>query len=320
MLVLRFAAALVIVAVAHLVDLESGSRLSFWADIFNAGHVVLMGAFSLVMLGLSSDGLAAKLPKRLGHYTVAFIATVVVGALSEVAQIPGPRNADALDVARDAAGAFCFLGFAMTGDESLAPLWQRWRPWARPAVVMLVMVVLAFSWSPALRWAVAFYQRDRSFPMLGTFDSPFEHLFRTTRNASVETTAPPARWLPGNHAGKVGRVVFQPSTRSGFAINRVLPDWSAYKTIRLSTYLDSPRPAELVVQVEDIHFRGAIGDRFTHVVRIEPGPNDVVVPLDGDGASSGTRPLDLHRIAKVYFLTRDTTQTVTLYLDNIHLR
>jgi hypothetical protein len=319
-LALRFVAALSIVAVAHLVNLDSGSRLTLWADIFNAGHVVMMGVFSLVMLGLSSDALEGMLPSRLSHYVVAFFITVAVGALSEVAQIPGPRNADALDVARDATGAFCFLGLNMTWDKSLSPLWQRWGRWSRPAAVSLILVVLVFSWSTALRWTVAFYLRDSSFPVLATFDSPYEHLFRTTRNAAVEPTAAPETWSTETHTGKVGKVVFQPSTRSGFAINRVPPDWSGYRSIQLNAYLDSGRPAELVVQLEDIHYRGATEDRFTYVVGIDSGPNSITVPLDGMGAPSGTRPLDLHNIAKIYFLTSDSTQTITIYIDNIRLR
>jgi hypothetical protein len=74
------------------------------------------------------------------------------------------------------------------------------------------------------------------------------------------------------------------------------------------------------VQLEDIHYRGATEDRFTYVVGIDSGPNSITVPLDGMGAPSGTRPLDLHNIAKIYFLTSDSTQTITIYIDNIRLR
>jgi len=192
LLVARFTMALSTVAVAHLVDVDSRSRLSLWADIFNAGHVVLMGAFSLVMLWLSTDALAGRFSNRLSHYAVALSVTVAIGALSEVAQIPGPRNADALDVARDAAGAFCFLGLRAIWDRSLAPLWQRCGTWVRPAVAALVLVTLALSWSAALRWGLAFYYRDMRFPVLCSFDSWWEHLFWTTRNASIEPVASPA--------------------------------------------------------------------------------------------------------------------------------
>lgn len=320
LLALRFAAALGIVAVAHLVDLDTRSRLTLWADIFNAGHVVMMGVFSLVMLGLSSEALSTTLANRFSHYLVAFLVTVAVGALSEIAQIPGPRDADALDIARDAAGAFCFLGLRMIGDKSLAPMWQRWRRWARPAAVTLLMVVLLFSWKTALSWIVAFYQRDRSFPVLATFDSPLEHLFRSTRNAIVEATASPEGWTTGSHAGKVGKVVFHPSTRSGFAINRVPRDWSAYQSLQCSVYVDSSQSVELVLQLEDSHFDGATGDRFTYVVAIEPGANYVTVPLDTPRTASGVRLLDMQRVTKVYFLTRDTSHSIILYIDNIHLR
>jgi hypothetical protein len=320
LLALRFAAALAIVAVAHLVDLDTRSRLTLWADIFNAGHVVMMGVFSLVMLGLSSEALSTTLANRLSHYLVAFLVTVAVGALSEIAQIPGPRDADALDIARDAAGAFCFLSLWMMGDKSLAPMWQRWHRWVRPAAVVLIVVALVFSWTTALRWIVAFYERNSSFPVLATFDLPYEHLFRSTRNATVEAAAPPDGWTTGSHSGKVGKVVFHSSTRSGFAINRVPHDWSAYQSLQCSVYMDSSESVELFVQLEDSHFDGATGDRFTYVAALESGANDVTVPLDTPRTVSGARLLDMQQVAKVYFLTQDTSRSITLYIDNIHLR
>jgi hypothetical protein len=319
-LTLRFIAALSLVAVAHLVSLDTRSRLTLWTDIFNAGHVIMMGVFSLVMLGLAAEALEKTPLDRWHYYVTAFVVTIAVGALSEVAQIPGPRNADALDVIRDAAGAFCFLGLRMMWDDSLAPLRRRSQPWVRPAVLILIAAVLLFSGRTAGRWIIAFYQRDRSFPSLATFDLPWEHLFRSTRNATVETTDPPEGWTTGSHAGRVGEVVFRPSTRSGFAINRVPGDWSAYQSLHCSVYADSQQSVELVVQIEDSHFDGAGGDRFTYVTAVKSGSNDVTVPLGNPRTSSGSRLLDMQRVAKVYFLTRDTTRSIILYIDNVHLR
>jgi hypothetical protein len=313
----RLIAALGVVAVAHLVDVGGTSRLSLWADLFNAGHVVLMGAFSLVMLGLSSDVLRDRFKNRMSHYVLAFVVTVLIGTLSEIAQIPGPRNADALDVARDAAGAFCFLSVYTIWDGALEASWRWWGRWARPVVIAMVMAVLLVSWSPALAWVVAYYHRGAIFPVLNTFDSRFEGLFWTTRNASLERTMPPRGWSDAD--GLVGRVIFRPSNRSGFAINKVYVNWSGHKSLQLSVYLDSDTPTIFTVQIEDSHYSGANEDRLTFAIEIQPGANVITVPLRSPTYLPSGRPLDVGRIERVYFLTGDTTRTITLYVDNIVL-
>jgi hypothetical protein len=317
-LLTRSIGALGVVAVAHLLDVGGTSRLSLLADLFNAGHVVLMGAFSLVMLGLSSDVLGGRISNRLGHYLVAFSATVLVGGLSELAQIPGPRNADALDVARDAAGAFCFLSIHAIRDKLLEVSWKRWGRWTRPVVIAIVVAVLGVSWSPALAWVMAYYHRGAIFPVLNTFDSRFEGLFWTTRNASLERTMPPPDWPDAD--GLVGSVFFRPSNRSGFAINKVYPNWSGYESLQLSAYLASDIPTTFIVQIEDSHYRGANDDRLTFATEVQLGANVVVVPLQNATYLPSGRSLDLERIERVYFLTGDTTRTITLYVDNIVLK
>jgi hypothetical protein len=315
----RLVGALGVVAVAHLVDVGGSSRLSLQADLFDAGHVVLMGTFSLVMLGLSADVLGDRITNRLGHYVAAFCATVLVGCLSEAAQIPGPRNADVLDVARDAAGAFCFLSFYAIRDRRLSTMWTVRGRWSRPAVAVGGLAVLTVSWSSAIRWGVAFYHRDATFPTLATFDSSVERLFWTTRNATLRPSVPPMNWSRLAE-GKVGQLICDPSTRSGFAINKTYPNWSGYESLTLSVYLDSDIPAMFIVQIEDRHFRGGRGDRFTFASEIEPGANVMVVPLESTSHLPSGRTLDLENIARTYFLTRDTTRTITLYVDDIMLK
>jgi len=307
-LLFRLMVAVSLVVVTHLLEVNVESRLTLWSDILNAGHVVLLGAFSLVVLGVSSDAWAGRFSDRLNHYAIAFSVAVGIGAFSELLQIPGPRNADALDVARDAAGAFCFLGLNMTRDRSLAPLWQRWGRWARPTLITLIVLVLGTSWWPALQWVRAFHHRNTIFPVLCTFDSRWEEPFWTTRNARLQATVPPVGWPMFPPDGEVGRVVFTPSNRSGFALNRVFPDWAAFRSLQLNAFLDSERPVVFVIQVEDAHFSGATGDRYTFEAAIKPGFNRVVVPLDADRPLPSSRLLDLQRIAKAYFLTKDTTQ------------
>jgi hypothetical protein len=315
----RLIGALGVVAVAHLLDIGGTSRLSLWADMFNAGHVVLMGAFSLVMLGLSADVLSDRIANRLGHYVVALCATVLVGGLSEVAQIPGPRNADVLDVARDAVGAFCFLSLYAIRDQRLGNVWTVWGRWSRAAVAVVALAVLILSWSSAIRWPVAYYRRNATFPILATFDSRVERLFWTTRNATLTPSVAPPNWSRSVD-GTVGQLISDPSTRSGFAINKAYPNWSGYESLTLSVYLDSDTSATFIVQIEDSHFRGARGDRFTFSTEIEPGANVLVVPLENSSHLPGGRALDLERISRVFFLTRDTTRAITLYVDDIVLK
>jgi len=316
-LVVRSTLALVIVLIAHLIELPETSRL--WAEVFNAGHVVLLGAFALIVLELSADGMDGYLPSRHHHYVVAFCVTVGIGALAEIAQIPGPRDADLADVVRDAAGAFVFLGLYALNDRRLSSLWEWWGRTARVAIAAAAVIVLAFVWSPTVVWVAAFHHRNTIFPELCTFDSVWEQLFWTTRSATLERSPPPAAWATVS-SGQVGRLVSRPSRRSGFALNQAYPDWSAYRFLQLGVYLEHTTSTAFTVEIADRQSSQTGKGSCKYVCEIHPAANVVLVPLESAKDPSCERPLDLRHITTVYFFTSDTVGTVTLYVDSIRLR
>jgi hypothetical protein len=79
-------------------------EIGWW--LASAAHLVMFGGLALVLLALFP---AHGAQRRLGAYALAFAGTVVVGIATEIAQLPGPRDADPWDVARDAAGALMAL-------------------------------------------------------------------------------------------------------------------------------------------------------------------------------------------------------------------
>lgn len=308
---------LVLMAFGHLTDIPVESRLT--AELSNVGHVFIMGLFALVCLALAGNLLKHSLPKRSYHYLAAFVLTVVVGILWEAAQIVFPRNADIYDLLRDAIGAVTFLAFYTRFDPSLSEARKRWGFKTRTIMLVGPPLIVIVTMLPAVAWASAFYYRNHQVPLLATFDSSWETLFWTTANATLEMTPAPDDWSQSDGT-MVGRLICQPTPRSGFAINHVYPDWSNYDFLQLQLYFDHSAPGLFYVQVEDAEFQGTVADRYTFQSEISPGHNLIEVPLDSAGQLPSGRPLDLGQIKIVYFFTADTTRTYQIYIDNIRLR
>jgi hypothetical protein len=315
--VIRFVLAIGILAVAHLINLPGVSR--WWAEILNLGHVFMMGAFSLIALGITGDLLGSRVPNRLQQYMIALGVTVAVGGLFELAQIPGPRDADIVDFVRDAAGALSFLSMYMLFDPQMSVIRSKWNRWTNAAIPVVAAGVILIASIPAIRWTAAVYYRNCIFPTLCTFNSNCEPLFWTYRDATLERVPPPEGWSRATDS-LVGRMTCLPSPRSGFAINQVYPDWRAYTLLKVPLYLNETEPTGFFVQIEDREYQGSDADRFTYRTEISPGANLVSVPLELSARLPDGRVPDLRHIEIVYFYTADTTDTTELFIGSIGLQ
>ena len=314
--IIRFVLAIGILAAAHLIVLPDVSL--WWTEILNLGHVFMMGVFSVIALGITSDLFGSRVPNRFRQYLIAFGITVAIGGLFELAQIPGPRDADIVDFIRDAAGAFSFLSMYMLFDPQMSLIRSRWKRWTKAAIPAVAAGVILVAAIPAIRWTAAVYYRDSIFPRLCTFNSNWEPLFWTYRNATLERVLPPVGWNRGTDS-LVGRMTCLPSPRSGFAINQTYPDWRKYRLLETPVYLHQTEPTEFFVQIQDSRYRGTDADRFTYQTEISPGVNLISVPLDPMRRMPDGRTLDMEHIEIVYFYTADTTRPTELFIGSISL-
>ncbi len=315
--IIRFVLAMGVLAAAHLIVLPGVSR--WWAEVLNLGHVFMMGAFSLIALGITGDLFGPRVPNRLRQYLIAFGITVAVGGLFELAQIPGPRDADIVDFVRDAAGAFAFLSIYMLFDPQMHAIRSKWKGWTKAAIPVVAAGIILVAAIPAIRWTAAVYYRNSIFPTLCTFNSSCEPLFWTYRDATLERVSPPDSWNRGTDS-LVGQMTCLPSPRSGFAINQAYPDWRKYRLLEVPVYLNETEPTGFFIQIQDREYRGTDADRFTYQTEISPGANLVSVPLEQTSRLPDSSALDMQHIEIVYFYTTDTTRTTELFLGTIGLQ
>ena len=271
----------------------------FLQELENAGHALLFGVVAIVML---KDRKAGR-----GAYFRTFFAATLLGVGTELMQSFEGRDAEVLDVVRDALGAAAFLGFTWTlrhGER--APR----RFLIRMAALGIIVVVF---WQP-ISTGAAFVQRWHSFPMIADFHSQLQARFCSTGNARLEIC--PAPWEATEYAAKV---TFEPAHYSGFSISGPWPDWSTLREFDFTVYSGLPDPVSLNLRIHDAHHNNQYRDRFNKELEINPGLNFVKIPLTLVEKSPSGRRMDLARIRGIGLFVVKPANPFDLFLSDFKL-
>ncbi|RME20257.1 MAG: hypothetical protein D6800_13325, partial [Candidatus Zixiibacteriota bacterium] len=162
---------LILAAVAVLEWLPVPEDTILWRELFNAGHAPLFAAIFIIfallfMLWRSRHGRSLAI-----EYAVAWVVTVGIGAVTELLQIFGPRDADVGDFIRDVIGATAGLLLVHA-----VILHKRHRPrWKIPlALFMTGLVLILLAVMPAVLCVRAYIERALAFPQLAGCNSHWE--------------------------------------------------------------------------------------------------------------------------------------------------
>lgn len=287
-----------------------------WSSILNAGHAPLFGAVALVLWRLfrPADGAPAGHPIR--PYLAAFLSSVIVGVAAELLQKLGGGDAEAVDVARDAAGAAASLLIASVLDRRLKLRGARWLRWAAFPLASLLTAAALF---PLAATVVDFAQRDAAFPSICRFGARWERRFLSGGGADVVSVEPPAGWR-GVSTSSVARVTFQTGVYPGFTIREPYPDWRGFRELVFDAFSDLAQPVQLVLRVHDRDHNHDYHDRFNRIIRIEPGMNRISVPLVDVRSAPRDRRMDMSRIWGVVLFADHPREPFVLYLGDLRLR
>jgi hypothetical protein len=289
-----------------------------WREIQNTGHTPLFGIIALVCLGLSHAVLKKITLNSLWHYILAFLATIAIGAISELSQIFRSRDADIWDLVRDIIGALGFLGLHCSILRARTCNMARTR-FRRSVIAVLSVAVLIGSVLPVTMLAVAYKKRDVVFPVIMDSESRFENMFVTTQNSSLDAVRSPSLFsaATGSH---VGRLVLFPATYSGFRIDDPYPDWLGRDTLLIDFYSDEDMTIQLILRIDDRRHNQSYDDRFNYSFPVPPGQSSISVPLDRIRTAPARREMQMQDIAAIHIFAFQATDTVTLYLDNMRLK
>ena len=273
--------------------------LDFLPDpVFSLGHIAIFGMLAYVV------GRALKRSRMSLLRQAALILTsaFLLGGSIELIQPYFGRTALWSDVWQNMVGAAAGLLLAHPRD-----LLRSW--WALP---VLTMLTLELRLPTLLLWDDQVARQQ--FPLISNFETRFEHL-RWSEGVVVADRA--------RSGERSLRVELQPGIRwPGTALRRGIGDWQGYDTFEFSVHHDDGKPMQLTVAIRDReHSRrgAAYRDRFNRRFELEPGWNDISIPVAEIAAAPKERTLDLGDIDTVIFFTGDVTASRTLHLDALRL-
>jgi hypothetical protein len=276
----------IVIALVLVIHLASPPASGLWLQTFaNSVHVPFFGAIALSLFVFTGTMQNLDLGRRI---LISIGAAFLLGALSELAQIPGPRDASVEDLLSDwlgAAGTVLFAAAFSRSTTSNVGL-------RRFAAIFGLSLLLIALW-PLIRISAAYLERNYRVPSIATFDSRFGRRFILAQHTSLQIieTAPSGR--------KIANVNLLKGAWPGLVFHDIWPDWREYSTLVIEFGMPEATPLDLNVRVHDrVHRQSnqAHSDRFNMEYELQPGLQTLRIPLARIQKAPAGRKMDLSQI------------------------
>ena len=251
--------------------------------------------------------------RSLINYVLAATIAMAIGFVSEIAQIPGARDAQFKDLVIDALGIVGGLGLVALFDKSIR---QRL---SQPQLILLPIIsatALSIACVPTLWFSYALTQQRQTFPTLLEFEKTWERAaFGQTDNSRPTVIAAPENWPVG------GNVAYaQESGKHGIFLSfHPPPNWQGYSQIsfRAATY---QRTFPMAFCIRDIRPDGEQNrNRFCKRLAIQPSPTEFTVTFEEIQSAMDSRPFDFSRVDAVVLSAARPGNGNDLLIDDIRL-
>jgi VanZ family protein len=304
-----------ILALLLLVPLLVGNRWhyaprSFYAG-WDLGHILAFALWTALLLRHISSTPASIAQRRIRvQLGVIFGFALLFGGLAEGLQtLMGNRLPSLLDMSRNLLGALCGWTFFSPGLK-VCKTGCRW------CIRLVEIALLLVSLLPLGRALVDEHQARRAFPVLASFNQPFE-LDRWSHSARCQIADPP--FDPGNSMLEID---FLTDKYSWISLNQFPRDWRGFKYFTFSAYNPEPTALEVVCRINDKrHNREGYRyrDRFNRRLNLPPGWSHIRLSMEEITTAPEDRRMDLDDILQVGFFTISLPTPRTLYLDDVRL-
>jgi hypothetical protein len=260
----------------------------WWRALQDSCHGPVFGAIALLVWW----ALAPFRMRTAWRVAIAFGIAATLGLATELAQIPGLRDASLGDFANDLLGALAVLALAVRHrlrDAGRHPAW-------RPALLAVALLAFAGLSVPLARTALAYQVRDAKFPVLAQFATASDSFF-VYGNESFRTLGPlPAEFArPGDQQSY--HVVFASGPWPGISIDELYPDWRGYSRLVLDVTNPAALPLELVLRIHDGQHDQSFSDRYNGELQLPPRTRmEIRIDLDEVSAAPQDRPMDMRDI------------------------
>ena len=143
------------------------------------------------------------------RYIIAGAVAALIGLLSEIAQIPGPRNAEFSDLVVDGLGIFGALGMLASFDPRIRSYFNKN---LRALVSVTAGIALVLTFVPSTWYAYAMTEQSSAMPTLLSFESRWESAtYSQPAGKHPELLPAPSGWpvtnstiARANESGKYG--------------------------------------------------------------------------------------------------------------------
>jgi len=303
-----------IILAVSFIDIPGDTKLI--SEIQNTGHTIIFGVLSVFIVKQYRVFVSSKSSNLLLQYFVAFCICIFAGIAIELIQLVTHRDADIYDVVRDIAGIVAFLGFYSVYDrQKISGAWSIWR---MVITISLSLAIFILSLIPITQLSIKYYQRDRAFPVLVDFTSPWSSAFVFARDAELQLVDAPPDWIqaPGK---SVAKLTFFPAHYPGLTFEEPQPDWTGYSFLSFNIFSADSEPLKLYIRVHDTRHNQAFDDRFNHQIIISPGNNPVRISLEDIRNAPKGRKMDMKNISGVIIFCSNLQSAESLYLSNLRL-
>lgn len=278
-------------------------------DILHSLHGPGFAAIALGILWYLQSRCASVI-----NYILAAGITLGIGLISEVAQIPGPRDAQVEDLVVDALGIIGAIGVTASFDKKVRS------SLATPARILLPAVsatALAIACVPTLWLSYAMVEQQRAFPSLLTF----EHAWETATIGQTATQRPDVTDAPPGWP-TVGQKVSHSSEdgRWGILLSvHPVQDWRGYASLSFVA-ASAGESFAMDIGVKDLPKGDEYqGIRFYKSITVGPEPKRYAVTFEEIQAAAKDRPFDFSLVDAVVFSAAKPGGGQELLLDDVRL-
>lgn len=307
---------IVITAIVSFYEFPFSSMM--WSEIQNVGHIFVFGLLSIIILKLLNSILDLNKTVPPYNYLYSLILALLLGIITEVLQIPGPRDADPMDVLRDLIGIVVFLAIFMAADKRLIKKAAWFNNKRRQLLVIGAAVILAVSLAPAAIKGYAIMYKIREFPTLCDFDSRWDELFIQTHKLNFKRVRLPSE-MHSYTESYVGFISPKPSKYSSLELVDAKRNWTGFDTVSFVIYSDMGKDIPLNLRINDEAHNNMYNDRFNQQLIIKKGINKFNISTDAIENAPRSRLMNMKQIESIIIFFYDYKDSCALYVDDIKL-
>lgn len=249
------------------------------------------------------------------RYIVAGGSAAAIAVISEIAQIPGPRDAQISDLVVDALGILGALGILAVVNENVIANLTRVQ---RGILALSSTVALTAAIAPSAWYGYVLVWQRASMPALLAFERQFESpMYWQTANLDPLLVATPENWPVDSRTALRARE----DGEWGILVRiHPYPDWSEYSALTFVAASTSDEVHEVAVGIRDIAEKpGETPVRYYTNIIVGPEPETYRIALADVKLIGGERPFDLAHVEALVLSASRPGGSVEIIVDEFRL-